>query len=129
MKRNAIRAWKKILLNKTNCTILMEWLTALGKYKTEHKEEGKARRTAIITSIREKWYSKRETQYIVIESIPWSTEIRFPKKQSRKSKMPMKKMDCQDQSSISNSNLTCNVPKNAFKWLKSYKKKTWNWKN
>lgn len=100
---------ERILLNKTNHTTLMKWLTTLGKYKTEHKDSGKALRTAIITTVREKNDTqKRENRCIVIESIPFSTEIRFPKKQDRKSQMPKTKMTNQDLSFISNNSLPFN---------------------
>lgn len=51
---------------------------------------------------------KRETWCIVIESIPFSTEIRFPRKQGRKSQMPKPKMTNQDLSFISYNSLPFN---------------------
>lgn len=51
---------ERILLNKINCIIFMEWFIVLGKYKIEYKEEGKVLRIVIIIIVREKWYLKRE---------------------------------------------------------------------
>ena len=76
------------LLNKTNYTILPEWLTALGKYKTEYKEEGEITENCNHNNYEKNGAGKEKfSKNTIIESIPCSAQIRFPKKPGRKSQM------------------------------------------
>lgn len=86
----------------------------LGEIQNRTQRRGKSTENCNHNNYKRKMILKTESQYIVIESIPCSTEIRFPKKQGRKSQMPTKKIDSQDQSSISNSNSAFNLQN---KWL------------